>query len=103
MAQKYTKSTSTTTGERSKNRPIKQAGYSSFHLHAKRDRKQSEAFQRQLKYDALTLKEKIASCVPNGSTKQRNKLQLLKSENPVQPATVTETKKPVKAKKTVKS
>ncbi len=41
-------------------RPIKENGYSSVKLHAKRDRKRHEAEVRQDEYQALSHKEKLA-------------------------------------------
>jgi len=104
MAQKYvnTKSTSTSTSTESKRG--KTNGYSSAHIQAKRRQRQYQADDRQAKYDALSLDEKIKSCVPGGSKRQLAKLLNLKASVPVPVAKVQVTDKPKKAtKKTVKS
>ncbi len=54
--------------------PKKENGYSSFHLHAKRNAKRKEAEARQAKYDGLTIAEKFNTLVENGSRRQREKL-----------------------------
>jgi len=96
MAQKYvnTKSTSTSTSTESKRG--KTNGYSSAHLQAKRRKLQYEADDRQAKYDALSLDEKIKSCIPGGSKRQLAKLLKLKPSVPVPVTKVQVTEKPKK-------
>jgi hypothetical protein len=94
---KYSSSTSTSTDKR----PGKTNGYSSNKLWQKRRQRQFEADDRQAKYDALSLDEKIKSCVPGGSNRQRAKLMALKATQPVVKVTSTE-KKPVVKKKVTK-
>jgi hypothetical protein len=74
----------------------KPGGYSSTRLWQKRRQKQFEADDRQAKYDALSLDEKIKGLGPTGSTKQRAKLLKLKAAHSTD-------KTPVVKKKMVKS
>lgn len=53
------------------------ANYSQVKTHAKQDRKRKEAYERQDRYDGLTLKQQLASCIPNGSKRQRARLEAL--------------------------
>lgn len=46
----------------------KQNGYSNAHLHAKRNRKRTEAEGRQRDYDKLTLKEKLERAKSRGGS-----------------------------------
>ena len=56
--------------------------------HAKQLRKQREADNRQAKYDSLTIAEKLATLIPNGSNRQRTRLQKqLESQTTVKPTT----------------
>jgi hypothetical protein len=55
--------------------PKKEKGYSSFHLHAKRNAKRKDAEARQAKYDSLTIAEKFTTLIEGGSSRQRAKLQ----------------------------
>lgn len=49
--------------------------YSHAKADARKDKRREEADIRQAKYDALSLKEKIASCIPGGSKRQLAKLE----------------------------
>jgi len=108
--QKYPQSTSvsTSTGTTvSRGGKRKENGYSSFFIHAKRDRKRKEAEARQAAYDKLTIAEKFNTLIEGGSKKQRAKLneQLAKAAAKGIPAKqpATETKPAKKAKKTQKA
>ena len=85
----------------------KKTSYSTFHLHAKRNRKRKDAEARQAKYDSLTIAEKFATLIDGGSKKQRAKLEKQQAKQtvkqaPAVKATVEPTKAP-KAKKAKKS
>lgn len=78
------------------------ANYSQVKTHAKQDRKRHEAYARQDKYDGLSTKAKLASCVPGGSKRQRARLeaQLASEKAPAtKPAPLTEAQKAVKTVK----
>ena len=55
--------------------PIKKGGYTQIKANAKRNRKRDEAEDRQAKYDVLTIAEKFATLIKDGSKRQRNKLE----------------------------
>jgi len=58
-------------------RPTKKAGYSSDVLHAKRDRKRSEAIARNAKYAARPVEDRICDVIrfsPGSSKRQLAKL-----------------------------
>ena len=55
-------------------RPIKKNGYSSFKLHAKRDRKRFEADDRQAAYDALSIAEKLKHAGKKETAKLQKRL-----------------------------
>jgi len=71
--QKYpqTSVTSTSTGTTRKGRE----SYSQFKANARVDRKRNEAYARQDKYDRLTLTQQLESCVPDGSKRQRARIE----------------------------
>lgn len=81
--------------------------------HAKADafkhKRRDEAEDRQIKYDVLTLKEKLATCVPGGSKRQRARLEaamakeVLKTPAKVVTAPVTTAAVSEKKKRTPKS
>jgi hypothetical protein len=56
-------------------RPIKKNGYTQVKNHAKQDRKRNEAYARQDKYDALSLEKQLESTDPNGSKRQRARIE----------------------------
>ena len=71
--QKYPQAATTSTGEK-----IAHTGrehYSQVKTHAKQDRKRHEAYARQDKYESMSLKEQLASCVPDGSKRQRARIE----------------------------
>jgi hypothetical protein len=71
--QKYPQvATSATTGKPT--RSNKRERYSSDKLNAKQDRKRSEAYARNEKYERLTLQKQLESCVPGGSKRQRARI-----------------------------
>lgn len=57
--------------------------YSHAKADARKDKRREEADARQARYDALSIKEKIASCVPNGSKRQLAKLTAKLAKEPV--------------------
>jgi len=87
----------------------RKVGNRQSYSHAKADvrkrRKQDEAAERQLHYESLSLNDKLKTCKPGGSKKQRTKLEALlaqvkKDNQGVKSAPVTVKKKSVdKAKK----
>lgn len=92
--QKYS-TTATVTASGVKSEHKGRGNYSQAKTHAKQDRKRHEAYARQDKYDGLSIKAKLASCVPDGSKRQRARLEAqLASEK---------ASKPAPARKTVKS
>lgn len=58
----------------------KEKGYSQVKANARRNRKRKEAEARQAEYDSLTVAEKFARLIENGSKKQRAKLEKLKNK-----------------------
>lgn len=64
-------STTSATGTPRKGR----ASYSQIKTHAKQDRKRREAYARQDKYDSLTLAQQLATTDPNGSKRQRARIE----------------------------
>jgi hypothetical protein len=77
--------------------PIKNAGYTRAKINVKLNRKRQEAKARQAAYDNLTIAEKMATLIKDGSQKQRNKLTKLMDKEDAKPA------KPTKAPKAKKS
>lgn len=78
---------------------------SSYHLHAKKKLKRTQAEIRQVKYDSLSIDKKIASCDPNGSKRQLKRLMAMKADVPVKQYTApvsAPATKPVKPKITKK-
>jgi len=73
--QKYPKSASSTSTGSTSTHKIGRQSYSHAKADARKRRKQDEAAERQLKYESLTLKERLKTCLPGGSKKQRAKLQ----------------------------
>jgi hypothetical protein len=102
--QKYPQTTSVSTSGVKSERKGREH-YSQVKTHAKQDRKRHEAYARQDKYDALSTKDKLASCVPGGSKRQRARLEKqLAAEKAPAPklAPLTEAQKGVKAVKRAK-
>ena len=89
------------------NHHMKENGYSTFHLKAKQKRKRAEAEARQDAYDKLTIAEKFATLIPDGSKKQRAKLnkQLEAAVKKGVPKVQSDEQKPVRIpkSKTVKT
>jgi len=73
--------------------PKKTNGYTQVKAHAKLRKKQHEADDRQSKYNSLTIAEKFATLIKDGSKKQRNKLEKLMEKEAAKPV------KPTKAPK----
>jgi len=74
--QKYPQtSVSTNSTGTTRIRPIKKNGYTQVRNHAKQDRKRLEAYARQDKYDGKTLKQQLESTDPNGSKRQRARIE----------------------------
>lgn len=75
--QKYPQAASVTSSGDSPRRTlnVKKNGYTQVKNHAKQDRKRAEAFQRQDIYDGKTLKQQLQSCDPNGSKRQRTRIE----------------------------
>jgi len=72
--QKYPQAkTVTSTGEDKPKRGRER--YSHAKADARKQKRRDDAEDRQAKYDALTLTEKVQSCVPGGSKKQLAKLE----------------------------
>lgn len=104
--QKYPqKETSAVSGKPT--RSNKRDNYSSVKLLANRDRKRTEAFLRNEKYERMTLSEQLKSCVPGGSKRQRARIEKAMAKamekNPstvkiVAPVVAVEVKRPVKKK-----
>ena len=67
--------------------------YSHAKADARKNRRRDEADDRQSKYDALSIKEKIASCIPSGSKKQLARLILLQRQQSPAAPEMTEPKK----------
>jgi hypothetical protein len=82
--------------------------YSQMKTHAKQDRKRHEAYARQDKYDRLTLTQQLDSCVPDGSKRQRARIEAAMAkavQTPVKvtkPAPLTEAQKSAKVVKRAK-
>ncbi len=74
--QKYPQSSSSTTstGESRGIRPVKKNGYSQIVANVTKNRKRTEAKERQAAYDKLTTAEKLAAIGKTGSVKQKAKL-----------------------------
>lgn len=51
--------------------------YSHEKADARKALRRRQAEDRQFKYDGLTLKQKLATCIPGGSLKQRARLEAL--------------------------
>ena len=79
--------------------PKKTNGYSTFHLHAKRNAKRKDAEARQAKYNGLTIAEKFNTLIEGGSKKQRAKLEKLMDKHDAKKASVPTTVEPAKAPK----
>jgi hypothetical protein len=83
----------------------KKTSYSTYHLHAKNDRKRKEAKERQANYDSLTIVEKITLATQRGGSKRElarleKKQQVTTPTLPtVEPAKAPKAKKPAKVKK----
>ena len=82
--------------------PKKTNGYSTFHLHAKRNAKRKDAEARQAKYNGLTIAEKFNTLIEGGSKKQRAKLEKLMDKHDAKKASVPTTVEPAKAPKAKK-
>jgi len=82
--------------------------YSQAKTHAKQDRKRREAYDRQDKYDRLTLQQQLDSCVPGTSERQRTRIKAAMAkavQTPVKvtkPAPLTEAQKSAKVVKRAK-
>jgi len=72
---------------------MKRESYTQVKNHAKRDRKRREAQARQAQYDSLTIAEKMATLIKDGSKKQRNKLEKLMEKEAAKPAKTPKTPK----------
>jgi len=89
--QKYPQTTKTTSdgGVARKGREH----YSHAKADARQDQRRSEAHLRKLKYDSLSLKEKLDNCIPGGSRKERAKLEArLEAEKQNKPKMVSSPK-----------
>jgi hypothetical protein len=97
--QKYpTKSSATSSGATKTHKVSNRMSYSHVKADARQRQKQDEAAERQLHYEALSIKDKLKTCVPGGSKRQRAKLEaLLKLQQPepepVKKKTVDKSKK----------
>lgn len=85
--QKYPQ-TSVTTSEGKSTRKGRDH-YSQAKTHAKQDRKRREAYDRQDKYDRLTLQQQLDSCVPPGSKRQRVRIKAAMEKATSSPVKVT--------------
>ena len=72
--QKYPQATSTS-ADGTKTAHKGREFYSHAKADARKDKRREEAEARQSRYDGLTLKEKLASCIPGGSKRQRDRLE----------------------------
>lgn len=75
--QKYPQASVSTTSDGSKVVRKGRDNYSQVKANARRNKRRDQAEARQFKYDSLSTKEKLASCVPDGSKRQRARLEAL--------------------------
>ena len=89
--QKYPQSASVSSSDGTPTRKRRNR-YSQVKTHAKQDRKRREAYDRQDKYDGLTLTQQLETTDPNGSKRQRARILAA-----MEKATATKPVKPTKA------
>jgi hypothetical protein len=95
--QKYPQSTSTATSTSKSRSTLKvREHYSHAKADRSKDKRQDEAEARQFKYDSLSLQDKLKSCDPKGSKKQRAKLEFLITKNQPKKEQVPIGQKPIK-------
>jgi len=74
--QKYIqKEKSTVSSTSPKSSSMGREHYSQAKANAKKNKRRDEAEDRNAKYKAFTIKEKLNTCIPGGSKKQRAKLE----------------------------
>lgn len=73
--QKYPQTTVSTSADGTKSARKGREHYSHTKADARKSLRRDQAEDRQAKYDALSLKEKLASLVPDGSKRQRARLE----------------------------